>query len=536
MKAPDAGGGGGGRPFWRPRLFVVVVPCFCFFLAMFVAVPLAVQVVVELSCLSLGAEDCNSSAVSSRASVINLSSSLALSIPSFLLSGLYGSIADKYGRKVCIVVPLLGYLLYTIVLVYIQLYQPRYFAELIIGCAAIMGCTGSFAVFQMAVFAYAADITTTCREQRGNVYSLLEACLFFAKIVGPLSAGLYAQSHGFLLPLVFSACLCTLGILWVIFVMPESLPLASELRARPLDCDPLRTMRNLYVITAQGGLSSPIPYLSLAFFLYFTCYMSAAGSLNVVYLKHQFSWGPSLIGYYDCAEGLVQLASMTVLPCLITKALGAYVDKWWLLIGYSARALHFLLFGLAPSTTFIFAIVPLLAFSGPLTPRTRAIFSNANSPAMQGTVLSAFSALQSLSTFCAPGFAAGFSVTVFTAPGAMYFLFSGLTGSSALILAWVIARNLLAAIEHGALHEPLSVQGDDESGSGVGTEAGRKKGEGNNDDDGTEAEATAAFVVSQGDGYDTMSTTNWQNSRVLSLDGGGSGESSLTRRLLSHDR
>lgn len=208
-------GASGGKTCWRPRLLVVVVPCFLFFLSMFVTVPLAVQVVVELVCVSMGEADCNCSRVSSRASVINLSASLALSIPTFLLSGLYGSIADRYGRKICVLLPLCGYLCYTVLLVYIQVKKPERFAELIIGCAALMGCTGSFATFQMAIFSYAADITSSSRDQRGVVYSLLEACLFFAKIVGSLSAGLYAQAFGFVVPLAFAVVLCLLGIVWV---------------------------------------------------------------------------------------------------------------------------------------------------------------------------------------------------------------------------------------------------------------------------------------------------------------------------------
>jgi len=126
---------------------------------------------------------------------------------------------------------------------------------------------------------------------------------------------------------------------------------------------------------------------------------------------------------------------MVLVPFLITLLLGKYVDKYWLVFGYVCCGLHFFLFGMATSTQFVYFILPLLLFCGPLTPRTRAIISNSSSPEHQAKILSAFSAVQSLATFVAPGFSAGYSFTVFSCPGCMYIVFACMLFVSALLIA-----------------------------------------------------------------------------------------------------
>ena len=568
--ADDAPAASSSSALWttlyRPRLAWIVVPSCLYFLALFVTVPIAVQVLVAVVCESMQEEDCNSSRVSSRASVINLYFSLCATVPSFLLSGLYGSVADVYGRKICILIPFFGYLGYTCALLYVDAYRPAYYLPLFLGSALLVGLTGSFAAFQMAVFSYAADITqrnAVTRSRRGVVYSLLESCLFFAKIVGPLSAGLWAQAYGFRVPLGVAVFLCCAGIAWSI-AMPESLPPTAASRRSPVEFDPFKTLRNLWLITAEGGWTSPVPFLSAAFLLYFASYMGNQ-QISLLYVKHRFGWSPQIIGYYDSTEGIVQMLSMVAVPWLITRALGRYVDQWWLLVGYLFRAAHFFLYGMAQNTQTIFAIAVLLIFCGPLTPRTRSIISNAASAKMQASVLSAFSALQSLAQFAAPGFSAGYSVTVFACPGAMYFVLGALTLTSAGIMVWVIAMGLLPI---GGAGRPLSkaermerralspIGEEDEDGEGDEEDfeergkGGRTEGKTGEDDEGDEGDddeggGEVCIGLSVGgsgaqggvDGYDSLSSLLPIQHAFSSSPGRASPDqgqgSSLTRRLLA---
>ena len=378
-------------------LLWVIFAALCFFLTMTSTNPIASQVLIENVCLELqGGENCDSSEVSAQTSLVALCVSLASNIPAFLTSGLYGSIADRYGRKTSMIIPLVGFTVYAGAYLFLSIFKPTYYFALIVCASLFLGLTGSISTFQMSIFAHGADLTSHRIQDRAFVFSLLEACLYISKVVGPIESGVWAKEHGYTPPLVFATALCGATVVWV-FLMPESLSADSPVRSRPLTLDPFKTFRNLWMLVSikpKVGLS-PLPFLSAAFFFFFAAYMGSMQIL-VLYVKHQFHWSSDTIGYYEASEGAISMIAMLLFPLFIRWAFGSYVDIWWIAFGYAARGVHFCLFAMAPNTTAIFLLVPILIFCGPLTPRTRAILSNSVPPSQQASILSAFSAVQAM--------------------------------------------------------------------------------------------------------------------------------------------
>ena len=169
---------------------------------------------------------------------------------------------------------------------------------------------------------------------------------------------------------------------------------------------------------------SPMPLVAAACFFYF-CAFSGNSNVWYLFITHSKGWGPSLIGAYDAYEGFFQFLSMTLVPWLIMKVFKVYVDIYWLLVAYIARAAHYVLLGTAASTGTIFAIAPLLLFGAILAPRSRSIVSQCVSIEEQVDVLSGFCAVQGSAQFFAPLMVYGYTVSVYTAPYATY-LFAGL--------------------------------------------------------------------------------------------------------------
>ena len=234
-----------------------------FYLVLYLTVPISVQLMFDIICENQpGApatvsdsnnSTCDSSAeVSSQMARINLVLGLFNTIPAFILSGFYASVADKYGRKLCMVIPTLGYSTYVAMLLILAWRRStgnKVSIQTMEALCAVglgsLGLSGSFSTFQMALFSYAADFTTAASDaassslvatgteaserrasqdapvlaagptgtaSRGVIYSFIEASLFFGKTVGPLFSGLYAQGHGTCVrPPSPHACLCPTG-------------------------------------------------------------------------------------------------------------------------------------------------------------------------------------------------------------------------------------------------------------------------------------------------------------------------------------
>jgi hypothetical protein len=65
--------------------------------------------------------------------------------------------------------------------------------------------------------------------------------------------------------------------------------------------------------------------VSLAFFLFFVAYQGN-NEIVILYVKHQFAWGPELIGLYEATDAATQAVGMILVPWAIAQWLGSYVD------------------------------------------------------------------------------------------------------------------------------------------------------------------------------------------------------------------
>ena len=180
-------------------------------------------------------------------------------------------------------------------------------------------------------------------------------------------------------------------------------------------------------------------WVTLAFFLFFLSYQGN-NEIIILFVKHQFGWGPALIGYYEAADAATQGIGMMLVPWLITRCLGSYVDLRWLFVGYVFRTLHFFLFAMAPNTETLFGLVPLLLLAANLVPRSRTIVSNSVPREQQAAIMSGFSAVQSVASFSVPLVALGYSYSVYTDPAFMYYVFSALCGLGALLTLVALRR------------------------------------------------------------------------------------------------
>jgi MFS family permease len=521
------------KPWRRPRLLMIVFPSLLYFLVLFIMTPICIQLTLRIVCnQTQDGEDCSSASVSSEAARIGLITSLINNIPSFIVNGLYQSISDRYGRKVVLVLPMVGHILYCAILLALCIYQTHIsinnMLSLLVAASLLQGCSGSFPTFQMASFAYAADLTKERSGTRGVVYSTLESALFFAKTVGPLCGGLYSNAYGFRDPIMFCLCLSTIGCIWCLFCIQEDKQIFPD-KSKKISYDPLKTISNAAMIlgfdlkfvqseneepddgdgddgdgthktllgtsiitdvnmSTNGRNDDPypekkdmhqqkyrrcsgmtcstsnpltpvqLPYLSFAYFVYFACYY-ASYSISILYMTHRFNANPAFIGIYEAYEGLLQCISILLVPMIIEQWLGAYIDIYWLYIGYFMRALYFACFGFVDTKMHLFAVTPVILLAATVTPRTRTLISNSVPHEIQSQVMSGFAALQSASTFISPLICYVYSVIVFQCASCIYYLFGLIVLVASLMILYLIinkeTRQIVVALSFLNKKQPI---------------------------------------------------------------------------------
>eukprot|EP01041_Mallomonas_annulata_P010640 gene10640-22207_t len=410
-------------------------PFVLYCLALFILYPTAAQVTIQLVCEeTVQDSNCSSAVVSSKASMVMLYTSLVGSIPAILLSGLYGSIADRYGRKFAMLCPFIGLLLYAMCYCYVATLKPSYYVFVILLGSLFMGLSGSIGSFLTGVFSYASDITINTPNYRSHSYSLVEACLYLAKIIGPLSAGIWASKF-------------------------ESLPKDAICRQNTIKLDVFKTFSNIklfFTFIPIKGLS-PLPWLISAFFSYFIGAMGES-AIFYLYMKHMYSWGPATIGYYIAVEAVLQMICMLILPYVILYIFQVELsDIVWIQFGFLARTIYWFLFGnmhFSSSGYEIFLLLPLLGICGPVSPRMRSILSNSVPNSYQARIFSAFSAVESIGSILSHVFNIGYSHTVHSNPSLMFSIFSILGVIASIILLYIrLDPNIYSNLPHSELEK-----------------------------------------------------------------------------------
>lgn len=327
---------------FEAQFFSIILPIFFYFFTLFSILPLTYQVIIDQTCISLDADDCSDSEVSSKASLTVLYANTATYLPGLLTTGFYSSVANIYGRKIVMIISLFGLMIYAFLFAYVVLVEPTDYMELIILASFVMGATGTYTTFMMGAFSYVAD--TTDPASRTRAYSITESCLYIGKIVGPLASGLWAHSFGFRVPFVAAAVAAGLCIFYIIFFVEESLFLMKQRQVSSLSMaragsdqhpekehdstmsepklvfSPMQTYYNLKILfnhSVSVG-QSPVPFIAIAFFFF---HFSLMGFMQVVYvyMKYEYDWNSMLIGFYDSINGVIQVGLLVLRLLLIIK-------------------------------------------------------------------------------------------------------------------------------------------------------------------------------------------------------------------------
>ncbi len=213
---------------------------FLFMMGMFIQLPTSQMLILEKVCLEENKENVTickhldkkeneymENIVQTKASHWIMYLQLFGAIPGAVMSLVFGASSDRIGRKIIIVIPVMGSIINGFVLIISSYFIHLDLRYLIIGALSI-GFTGSFGTFYIALISYIADITN--EESRTKRLGILESMVFIGGTGGLLLAGIIIKNAGFAAVYLFVVILYITILIYVGFKLKESLPPLGELK------------------------------------------------------------------------------------------------------------------------------------------------------------------------------------------------------------------------------------------------------------------------------------------------------------------
>ena len=240
--------------------------------------------------------------VQAEASMVHLGIVLSASVPSIIMALLLGAWSDKVGRKIVMMLPIIGGLVEaTFILMIMYANLPIY--VLFVG-SFINGMCGFFTTMILAVFSYMADITE--ESKRALRLGIIEAIAFISGMISHLTSGWWIKHLGFKSPYWLILTLHTLNLLYVIFILPETIikPERKSLK----DLFNKSHIKRIIRLFSKASYDKKWPLIGLMLASAFMMVSSIGfGSVIVLYaLDTPFCCSPIMIGYFLAESMFVQ--------------------------------------------------------------------------------------------------------------------------------------------------------------------------------------------------------------------------------------
>lgn len=220
--------------------------------------------------------------------------------------------SDRGGRKIAIIMPLIGSLIYNLSFLAVSYFELNIY--LLIGSSLLSSVFGGLGTFLGGCFAYIADL---CEDGRQKTLRMagLDMMIGLLSGVASISTGYFLRAAGFNWPFITSALFHSLNILYAIFILEETVTEAPT-NAISLTGTPQRSALKQMIFGAYQifvGSSYRHKTVFVLLMLIFTCfsfaYIGGISLMTLYELNKPLCWTEILIGYGSALGTTVFLTS-----------------------------------------------------------------------------------------------------------------------------------------------------------------------------------------------------------------------------------
>ncbi|XP_055792759.1 solute carrier family 46 member 3 [Salvelinus fontinalis] len=363
--------------------------------------------------------------VQKAASLFSLYTELFSMIPSLAVTLILVAYSDQRGRKITIILPLIGSLFYVLSFLAVSFFELDLY--LLIVSSFVSALFGGSGTFLGGCFSYIADL---CEDGQQKTLRMAGVDMVIGLLSGvaSLSTGYFLQAAGFNWPFFTSALFHCFNLLYAVFILEETLQRPPD---DPLDGSPRRTaMRQLACGVYQlfAGASRRRNILLVLLLLLFCSFsfanMGGLSMITLYELNQPLCWTEILIGYGSALSTTVFLTSFVGVTVFSRCGVP---DLVIILIGILSVMVGMTLVAFAKTTLMMFLVrLPMLLAIMPF-PVLRSMMSKIVSKNEQGALFACLACLDSVSISVAIAvFSSLYAATVNWYPGFCFLLSAGL--------------------------------------------------------------------------------------------------------------
>ncbi|XP_059207551.1 lysosomal proton-coupled steroid conjugate and bile acid symporter SLC46A3 [Centropristis striata] len=376
--------------------------------------------------------------VQRQASLFSLYTELFSTIPSLVVTLMLVAYSDRGGRKITIIMPLIGTLIYTLSFLTVSYFELNIY--LLIGSSLLSSLFGGLGTFLGGCFAYIADL---CEDGRQKTMRMAGVDMMIGLLSGvaSISTGYFLRAAGFNWPFLTSALCQCLILLYAIFILEETVKKAPTdaiiLDGSPQSSAMKQMMYGVYrMFTGASCRTRTVLVLLILIFTSFSfAYVGGISLVTLYELGEPLCWTEILIGYGSALSTTVFVTSflgvMAFTYCGVPQLL-------IVLMGILSVIAGMILLAFAKTTLLMFIVrVPMLLAIMPF-PVLRSMISKIIPKSEQGALFACLSFLESLTTNVAGAvFNTVYAATVAWYPGFVFLLSAGLCAVPLIVLGAV---------------------------------------------------------------------------------------------------
>ncbi|OWF53192.1 Solute carrier family 46 member 3 [Mizuhopecten yessoensis] len=339
--------------------------------------------------------------------------------PALFMDVIFGVLSDRYGRKLFVIISLIGTFVKTTMTMVGMHYKLN--ASYFIVFIAVEGFAGGWCAVISLGFAFVSDVTSVDKSRTNSIF-LIEISVGLGLVLAGVTSGYLIDGVGFVYAMMVLTVLNVLNIFIMLFCLPDTVNETNCVKGSSLRL--LRSSFTFYTRDTSATAKRWKYIVCMFIFIFFNFSALSRQTVDQLYqLNVPFCWDAIKIGWYSSLSDV----SRNVIGLAVIRVLQHYIsDELLVIVSAVSGCTAYLVEAFAVSDVMMFFVPVVGVFSMVTGPILRSIMSRMTPPDRQGALFAGLAMVQTLCTILVDVLTKTvYLATVETARGSVFLLSAG---------------------------------------------------------------------------------------------------------------